>query len=149
MKIPMCVLVPPPSVVSIVTAIMPSFSPYSTAPAGIGEVLSLKLDDYQVSQRQLTVRVSKGREPRVIPVSKDCAEAIMIWMKVRKRIMANVPADEDEGWLFISETSGRIDEGRFLKTLKKYRDYAGLSKSISLHRLAPATASIASPSIIY
>ncbi len=49
--------------------------------------------------------------------------------------MANVPADEDEGWLFISETSGRIDEGRFLKTLKKYREYAGLSKSISLRRL--------------
>ena len=30
----------------------------------IGEILSLKVDDYQASQKQFTVRESKGREPQ-------------------------------------------------------------------------------------
>ncbi len=101
----------------------------------IGEILSLKMDDYQATQRQITIRQSKGREPRAIPVSKDCTEAITAWLKVRKRVMTNVPKEEDEGWLFLSETGGRIDEGRFLKSLKKYVKFAGLTTNISLHSL--------------
>ena len=54
----------------------------------IGEVLSLKLEDYQPSQKQITVRVAKGREPRAIPVSRDCAEAISVWRKVLLTVSA-------------------------------------------------------------
>jgi site-specific recombinase XerD len=101
----------------------------------IGEVLSLKLDDYQASERQITITQSKGRDARSIPVSRDCAEAIAVWMKVRARVMKNVPKDQDEGWLFISETGGRIDEGLFLKTLKKFTAFAGATTKITLHSL--------------
>ncbi len=101
----------------------------------IGEVLSLKLDDYQAGQRQITVTESKGREPRSIPLSEECVEAVGEWMKVRKRLLANVPAEEDEKWLFLSEYGGKVEEGRFLKTLKKFTRYAGLSDNITLHSL--------------
>jgi site-specific recombinase XerD len=101
----------------------------------IGEVLSFKLDDYQASQRQLTVRVAKGREPRVIPVSQECAAAIGQWLKVRARVMANVPKEKDEGWLFISEVGGMVDAGRFLRSMKKFASFAGLTDKITLHSL--------------
>jgi site-specific recombinase XerC len=93
------------------------------------------MDEYQASQRMITMRVAKGREPPTNPVSRDCAEAIGLWLKVRARVMANVSKEEDEGWLFISETGTRIDEGRFLRATKEFASYAGLSDNITLHSL--------------
>jgi site-specific recombinase XerD len=103
----------------------------------IGEVLSFTLEDYRENKdnAELTVRVSKGREPRSIPVSDECREAIAAWLKVRRKIMKDVPKAEDAGYLFISETGGRIDEGRFSKTLHKGTEFAGLSEKITLHSL--------------
>ena len=101
----------------------------------IGEVLALKMDDYQASSRQLTVRESKGREPRSIPVSKECESAISDWLKIRARVMKEVPKDEDEGFLFISETGGKVDDHSFLRSLHKVTSFAGLSKQITLHSL--------------
>ncbi len=101
----------------------------------IGEMLSLKVDDIRLDQRSITVRESKGREPRAIPISAEWVATIDIWLKVRRRVMKNVPVSEDEGWLFISETGSRLDEGRFLKVLKKYRAFAAVSEKITLHSL--------------
>ena len=93
------------------------------------------MDDYRPSERQITIRVSKGREPRVIPVSREWQTHLDNWLKVRKRVMGNVPPAADEGWLFISETGTRLEEERFLKTLKKYVAFAGASEMITLHSL--------------
>ncbi len=101
----------------------------------IGEVLNLKLEDYRTDAQQITVRESKGREPRAIPVSKECAKAVDAWLKVRRRIMGNVPKGGDAGWLFISETGGIIDQCRFLKSLKSLTAFAELEGNITLHSL--------------
>ena len=101
----------------------------------IGEMLSLKVDDIRLEQRSLTVRESKGREPRSIPISSEWAAAVEVWLKVRRRVMKNVPVGEDKGWLFISETGNRLDEGRFLNALKKYAAFADASDKITLHSL--------------
>ncbi len=101
----------------------------------IGEVLALKLDDYQASEKQLTIRESKGREPRAIPVSQECATTIADWLKVRARVMKEVPKDEDEGWLFISEVGSAIEGHSFLRSLHKTTAFAGLSKQVTLHSL--------------
>ena len=45
-------------------------------------------------------------------------------VRQRSKIMAG---QEDEGWLFISEFGGRLDEGRFLESLKKVTTYAEIS----------------------
>jgi hypothetical protein len=42
---------------------------------------------------------------------------------------------EDAGWLFLTEFGGRVDEGRFLKFLKRYVAFAGLTGEITLHSL--------------
>lgn len=99
----------------------------------IGELLSLKVDDYRAKERQVLIRESKGKEPRALPISAEWAEAVSSWLKVRTRVMAGV--EQDEGWLFISETGGMIDAGRFLKTLHAICNYAGLTDKITLHSL--------------
>ncbi|MES2460489.1 MAG: tyrosine-type recombinase/integrase, partial [Armatimonadota bacterium] len=101
----------------------------------IGEMISLKVDDIRLEQRSITIRESKGRESRTIPISAEWAATVEVWLKVRRRAMKNVPIGEDEGWLFISETGSRLDEGRFLKVLKKYRAFANLTGKITLHSL--------------
>ena len=98
----------------------------------IGEMLSLKVDDYRAKERQIVIRESKGREPRTLPVSAEWVEALNVWMRQRSKIMAG---HEDEGWLFISEFGGRLDEGRFLKALKKVTSFAHVSEHITLHSL--------------
>ena len=101
--------------------------------ARIGEMLNLKVDDYRVSERAITIRESKGREPRFIPVSSDWAKALNTWLKIRAKIMAEQKSDE--GWLFITEYGTRMDEGRFLKVLKNTLVWVGLTDQITLHSL--------------
>ncbi len=69
--------------------------------ARIGEMLSLKVEDYRAKERQIVIRESKGREPRVLPVSSEWVDALDIWLRQRSKIMTG---QEDEGWLFVSET---------------------------------------------
>lgn len=98
----------------------------------IGEMLSLKVDDYRAKERQIVIRESKGREPRILPVSPEWVEALNVWMRQRSKIMAG---QEDEGFLFISEFGGRLDESRFLKALKRITAWAKISEHITLHSL--------------
>ena len=96
-------------------------------------MLSLKVDDYRASERAITIRESKGREPRFIPVSPDWAKALDTWLKIRAKLMTG--QTKDEGWLFITEYGTRMDEGRFLKVLKNKLQWVGLSDQITLHSL--------------
>ena len=98
----------------------------------IGEMLSLKVDDYRPKERQIVIRESKGREPRTLPVSPEWVEALNVWLRQRSKIMTG---QEDEGYLFVSEFGGRLDEGRFLKSLKKITGWAKISGRITLHSL--------------
>jgi integrase/recombinase XerD len=99
----------------------------------IGEMLSLKVEDVRLPERQALVRESKGKEPRALPISPEWAQAITVWLKVRQRVMS--AAEEDEGWLFVSEYGTRLDETMFLRRLKCVLEYAGLTKQITLHSL--------------
>lgn len=54
----------------------------------IGEMLSLKVDDYRPKKRQIVIRESKGREPRTLPVSPEWVEALNVWLRQRSKIMA-------------------------------------------------------------
>ncbi len=101
----------------------------------IGEIFAFKLDDYRMAERgrELVIRESKGREPRILPVSPECEAAIDQWLKIRKRVMSNVPPEEDDGWLFISETGTMVDKGNYLRGLKKVCKFAGLPKEINNH----------------
>ena len=63
----------------------------------VGELLALKMEDYRPKERMIYIRESKGREPRALPVSPGWADAMEIWLRLRKKIMFNLPPEEDEG----------------------------------------------------
>jgi integrase len=84
--------------------------------ARIGEVGSLKLEDYRAKEMQITIRESKGKQPRTLPLSPGTAEAVANWLKVRDRLMAEVLPEDDEGWLFLSEYGTQMDLTRLAKT---------------------------------
>lgn len=100
----------------------------------IGEILNLKVADVKVGELEFTVTESKGKEPRTLPMSIGSRDALVEWLKVRKRIMRNLPPDEeDEGWLFISETGGRVDYNNFLRSWKNLLAFCGLDTMIRPH----------------
>ncbi|WP_394793823.1 tyrosine-type recombinase/integrase [Armatimonas sp.] len=101
----------------------------------IGEALSLQLGDFDARQAQISIRESKGREPRVLPMSPDAVQAIEAWLKVRERVMRDAPPGSDEGYLFVSEFGTKIEENKFLKNLKAYIRFASLPEAITLHSL--------------
>ena len=101
----------------------------------IGEALSLKVTDVKLAESSVVIRESKGKEPRTLPVGPEWKEALEAWLRVRKRVMGQVPVEEDKGWLFMSDTGTRLDEVRFLETLKRLTHFAGLSQQITLHSL--------------
>jgi site-specific recombinase XerD len=103
--------------------------------ARIGEILNLKREDYRQKERQIVIRESKGKQPRTLPISQGISEAMDSWLRMRAKLMMEVPAEKDEGWLFLSEYGGRMDESRFLKAIKGILRWAGLSDNITLHSL--------------
>lgn len=97
----------------------------------IGEVLHLTQDNVQ--GRQITVTNTKSKKTRYIPLSKETVAALAEWKGRRAVLLADVPRDEREEWLFLSETGGRMDEHTFLASLKSVVNYAGLNRKITLH----------------
>jgi len=94
--------------------------------ARIGEILALRLDDFQPNEQQIVIRKSKGDEPRVIPVSAYWIDAVNAYLKVRPKV--------DTDLLFVSEYGGAITVAEFGKVFRGYLEYAGLS-GFSLHGL--------------
>ena len=68
-----------------------------------------------------------------MPVSAESIAAMAQWLKVRKRVMSNVPEGEDEGWLFISEAGTAVNPGNYLRGIKKLCEFAGLPPEINNH----------------
>ena len=103
--------------------------------ARIGEVGHLKLTDYRAKEREITIRESKGKEPRTLPLSPKTVEAVTDWLRVRERMMANALPDDDEQWLFLSEYGTMLDLARFGKSIKGVLRWAGINDKITLHDL--------------
>jgi len=101
----------------------------------IGEIFGFKVSDFQNADKgkQLVVRKAKGRKPRILPVSPECAKAIEQWLKVRTRIMSNVPEDEDQGWLFLSETGVQILMSSYKRSMDRVKAFAGVPQEVTNH----------------
>ena len=93
----------------------------------IGEMLSLRLDDFDPKQRQIAVRQSKGDEPRIIPISQSWIDAVESYLRVR-------PKGIECNRLFVSEFGEELSVSMFGKVFRGYLDFAGLS-GFTLHGL--------------
>jgi integrase len=111
--------------------------------ARINEVLSLKMDDYLREAQKFQLTKTKNKEERKVPLSPEGVEMLEQWLQVRRRIMRNVPPDQDPGYIFISENGDRMNNGTFSQSINRYSDFAGIPRirchdfrRFSLHRLA-------------
>lgn len=91
-----------------------------------GEMLALRLDDFDPVKRQVAVRVAKGKEPRLIPVSPAWIGIVDAYLKKRPHCQSE--------YLFVTAFGTRIDCSNFSGDFRGYLAYAGLS-GFSLHGL--------------
>jgi len=94
--------------------------------ARIGEMLALRLDDYQPAQRQIVIRKSKGDEPRTIPISDWWVQAVDSYLRARPKVESNL--------LFINEFGDPLTTGQFRKAFREYQKFAGVD-GFTLHGL--------------
>ncbi|MCR1933874.1 tyrosine-type recombinase/integrase [Clostridium tepidum] len=80
----------------------------------ISEVLNLKLDDIDLTSKELIVKEGKGDKERIVYINSKIVEAVKEYLKVRK--------EDSTNYLFISNKGGKIDRTVINKVFKKYSD---------------------------
>lgn len=91
-----------------------------------GEMLALRLDDFDPAKQQVAIREAKGKEPRLLPISKEWIAIVESYLKRRP------PCDCQH--LFVTAFGTAIDISNFSGDFRGYLKYAGLS-GFSLHGL--------------
>jgi integrase len=94
--------------------------------ARAGEMLGLRLDDFQPEQKQIVIRKAKGDETRTVPISDAWIECVNAYLRVRPKL--------DSDMLFVSEYGEKLEVDRISKQFRGYLAYAGLS-GFTLHGL--------------
>jgi len=94
--------------------------------ARIGEMLSLRLEDYDCERMQITFRVTKTDRPRTVPISTDWQETVDAYLRARPKC--------DSPLLFISRTGQSLSVTSYGSQFRHYADFAGVT-GWSLHGL--------------
>jgi len=94
--------------------------------ARIGEMLHVDIEDVDRERRLVLFRVTKGGEPRQVPVSQEWLGAVDAWLKTRPRC--------DSRRLFVTEYGGEMDPTTFARVFRGYVAYAGVTP-FTLHGL--------------
>jgi integrase len=81
-----------------------------------GELLEVRLQDYDRVAKSIIVRKTKGRKERVVPVSPVLAEVLDDWLKVRPK---KAPTD----YLIVTETGGKMSRVGITRQFKRLLDW--------------------------
>ncbi len=102
---------------------------YSTG-VRVNELVGLNLRDLDLGGA--TIRVGgKGDRERLAPLGRFAVEAIEAYLRVRKEARIG----EDNQWVFVNRTGGRLTDRSVRRLLDKYLATAGLSGKTSPHTL--------------
>ena len=93
----------------------------------VTELCSLKLDDVDLTERLLYVRLGKGRSARTIELEKKAMSALKAYLKLRSAI--------NDPHLFLSKDNAPFSRQGIAKLVKKYIKQAQITKRISVHSL--------------
>ena len=93
----------------------------------VSELVALKIDDIDLTNRVLHVRVGKGMAARSIELERKATQAIKNYLSIR-------PAALSEQ-LFLNYTNEPISERGVRKLVAKYLKLAGIKKKASCHSL--------------
>ncbi|NFM56634.1 transposase [Clostridium botulinum] len=80
----------------------------------ISEVLNLKINDIDLTSKELIVKEGKGNKERIVYINSKIIESIKEYLKVRK--------EDNTDYLFISNKGGKLDRTVINKVFKKYSD---------------------------
>jgi integrase/recombinase XerD len=106
-----------------------------------GELCALTLDDVDLKERMLLIRLGKGRKDRLVPFSETALSFLKLYLEVeRKRVLCTVPK-EDKEVFFLSPYYGRLNKNRIGKLFLKYLKDSGVEKqNRSVHSIRHSTA---------
>jgi integrase/recombinase XerD len=93
----------------------------------ISEALNLKMKDFNVISREITVQDGKGSKTRTVFMNDKVKTALQSWLKEREK-----QAIENE-YVFVSNRNKRLDRTTVNKLFKEYEEKLG--KEISPHDL--------------
>lgn len=94
--------------------------------ARIGEILGMKLGDYDKARKQIVFRETKGNEPRTVPIEDVWIETVDAWLRVRGGI--------ESDYLFVTLYGEQIDVRCFSRQFQRYCKYADV-EDVTLHSL--------------
>lgn len=93
----------------------------------VGEALSLKWTDFDLTLRHVTLRITKSGRVRHVPISDECVEVL-------DRLAQATPDFPDDGWIFPS-SYGDAHMTRPVRPWKRACKAAGLPVSLRFHDL--------------
>lgn len=102
----------------------------------ITELISLDVDDVDLSAGVLSVRSGKGSKGRVVPLGTQARKATNAYLtRSRPELLKRSKQGTSRGALFLNARGGRLSRQGCWKILKGYAVQAGLGDKISPHTL--------------
>lgn len=96
-----------------------------------GELVKLKVADFDAKARTLFVHKGKGGKDRIIPLPATAAGYLTEYVaKVRPRFGARM-AGGDDGTLFLNYTGGKLDKSRLAELFKRHVKPARIDKHVT------------------
>lgn len=93
----------------------------------VSELVNLKLEDIDLTNKLLIVRQGKGKKDRTIPLEDQALNAISKYLEIR---------DKNNGeFLFLAKNGTSLDVRSVRYMVKKYIEKAGINKKVSVHTL--------------
>jgi integrase/recombinase XerD len=83
------------------------------------EVINLKVEDIDLSDRRVEVRHGKGDKARTLYIPPECASAVRSWLKIR-------PKTSNHRYLFCADNTRRMYLGTLRALLKEIHAIAGV-----------------------
>ena len=108
-------------------AIMETF--YSTGIRKM-ELAHLKIHDIDLKRGVVTIHDGKGKQDRVVPIGDRAASWVR---KYQDRVRPQLVADDDRGYLFLTDHGEPFIKGRASDLVKKYMDAVGIDKPGACH----------------
>ncbi len=99
----------------------------------VSELCALRLDDIDLVNKMLEVRVGKGMTARTIELEKKGVQSFKSWLAVRPKTTSD--------YLFLNRDEDPLGERGVQKLLAKYCQIAGITKRINPHSLRHTFAS--------
>ena len=102
----------------------------------ISELVSLDVDDVDLTGRVVLIRMGKGSKSRRVPLGREATKAISAYLtQSRPQLVAKAKQASSRGALFLNARGGRLSRQGCWKVLKGYARAAGLEDEVSPHTL--------------